>query len=92
MVRRYGSDVVAGALAYAMRYGAYSADSVIRIIHGKALKQKGRALLKNVPENIKDWLRSCAVEDHDLGFYDKFIKGTETNDKYAPARIASRSL
>lgn len=78
---RYGSDVVAGALACAMRYGAYSADSVIRIIHGKALKQKGRALLKNVPENIKDWLRSCAVEDHDLGFYDKFIKGTETNDK-----------
>jgi hypothetical protein len=46
-----------------------------------SLKQKGRALLKNVPENIKDWLRSCAVEDHDLGFYDKFIKGTESNDK-----------
>jgi len=72
---RYGSDVVAGALSYAQRYGAFSAEAITRIIHGKALKQKGKLLTKtvNVPANIKQWLRSCAVEEQDLEFYDRMI-------------------
>jgi len=72
---RYGSDVVAGAISYAQRYGAYSADAIIRVIHGKALKSKGKPLPKteDVPENIKQWLRSCAVERQDLDAYDRMV-------------------
>jgi hypothetical protein len=71
---RHGSDVVAGALAHAMRYGAYSADAVSRIILGKALKGKYRAPVENVPENIRQWLRACAVEDQELSRYDQLIQ------------------
>jgi len=72
---RYGSDVVAGAISYAQRYGAYSADAVMRVVHGKALKRKGKPLprTQDVPENIKQWLRSCAVENQDLDSYDRLI-------------------
>ena len=67
--------MVAGAISYAQRYGAYSADSVIRVVHGKALKRKGKPLPKtqDVPENIKQWLRSCAVENQDLDSYNRLI-------------------
>jgi transposase len=72
---RYGSDVVAGAISYAQRYGAYSADAVIRVIHGKALKRKGKPLpsTQDVPQNIKQWLRACAVENQQLDDYDRLI-------------------
>jgi transposase len=75
MADRYGSDVVAGALSYAQRYGAYSADSIIRVIHGQSLRRKGKplAVSSNIPENIKQWLRGCAVEHQDLASYDRMI-------------------
>ena len=68
---RYGSDVVAGALAHAERYSAYSADAVLRILTGK--KPKANISQKNIPENIRQWLRSCAVEKQEQGFYDNLI-------------------
>jgi transposase len=71
---RHGSDVVAGAISYAQRYGAYSAEAIARIIHGQALKRKGKPLpTLNVPENIKQWLRSCAVQNQDLKSYDQMV-------------------
>jgi transposase len=79
MTDRYGADVVAGALSYAERYGAYSADSIIRVIHGKTLRRKGKKLpvSTHVPENIKQWLRSYTVEKQDLASYDELISQTE---------------
>jgi len=74
---RYGSDVTAGALSHAMRFGVYSADAISRIIHGKALRGKHAPETDSVPENIKQWLRSCAVEDADLRVYDHLIETLE---------------
>lgn len=68
---RYGHDVVAGAIAHANRYGAYSADSVLRIIQGKKLNKK--IATQSVPENIRQWLRACAVEKQDPSLYDRLI-------------------
>jgi len=68
---RHGHDVVAGALAHASRYGAYSADSVLRIIQGKKLNKK--IATESVPENIRQWLRACAVEKQDPSLYDRMI-------------------
>jgi len=31
----------------------------------------------NVPENIKQWLRSCAVQNQDLKSYDRMVEDTE---------------
>jgi len=76
LVDRHGSDVVAGALAHAARYGAYSADAVTRVIQGKKLKRQGRLMAapEQIPDNIRQWLRSCAVEEHKLDLYDKLIE------------------
>ena len=73
---RYGSDVVTGALAHAQRHGVYNADAVSRVIHGKTLRKKGRnqPVVEDVPENIRQWLRSCAVEEQNLSSYDAIIK------------------
>jgi transposase len=73
---RHGSDVVAGALSHAMRYGIYSADAVTRVIHGKELRARGtdQPLPEFVPENIRQWLRSCAVENPDISSYDRLIE------------------
>jgi transposase len=71
---RYGSEIVVGALAHAMRYGAYSAEAVSRLIQGKTLRGKPQGSQANVPENIREWLRSCAVEDQDLRVYDQLIE------------------
>lgn len=83
MADRYGSDVVRGALSYAQRYGAYSADSIIRVIHGQALRRKGKTLPagEDVPENIKQWLRSCAVESQDLSDYDRRISHLDDEEE-----------
>lgn len=72
-VDRHGQDVVAGALAHASRYGAYSADAVLRIIQGKRLKQNQRIATETIPENVRQWLRSCAVEKQVPGLYDRII-------------------
>jgi transposase len=78
---RYGSDVTAGALSHAMRHGVYSADAVSRVIHGKTLRAKDTPATESVPENIKQWLRSCAVEDADLRAYDRLIETLEKDRK-----------
>jgi transposase len=69
---RYGNDVVAGALAHAERYGAYSADAVLRILQGK--KPNAKSTSRPLPENVRQWLRSCAVEKHSADFYDNLIE------------------
>jgi transposase len=76
---RYGSDVIAGALTHAMRYGAFSADAVLRITQGKALRVSQQAPVQTIPEEIRNWLRSCAVESQDPQFYDQLLG--ETSDK-----------
>lgn len=68
---RYGHDVLTGALAHASRYGAYSADAILRIIQGKKLNKK--IATESVPENIRQWLRACAVEKQDPSLYDRLI-------------------
>lgn len=80
MVDRHGTDVVSGALSYAQRYGAYSANSVLRVIHGKKIKGKskrkgnsGLPFNENIPENIKQWLRSCAVENDEPESFDTLL-------------------
>jgi transposase len=83
MADRYGSDVVAGALSYAQCYGAYSADSILRVIHGQALRHKGKNLpvTPEVPENIRQWLRACAVERQDLCAYDRLLAQLQKGEK-----------
>jgi len=81
MADRHGSDVVSGAMAHAQRYGAYSADAVNRIIHGKAIKNKGQHVDEDVPENIRQWLRSCAVEDQQLSSYDEMVKKMDKGEE-----------
>ncbi len=82
LVDRYGSDVVVGALAHAQRYDAYSADAVTRIIQGKQLKRNGRIVSpEQMPENIRQWLISCAVEDQELDLYDKLVEVDEDEDE-----------
>jgi hypothetical protein len=78
---RYGSDVIAGALAHAMRYGAYSADAVLRVTQGKTLRANQQAPAQTVPEEIRNWLRSCAVESQDPQFYDRLIGEIDDKDE-----------
>ncbi|MBF0433375.1 MAG: IS21 family transposase [Fibrobacteria bacterium] len=79
LAQRHGSDVVAGALSHTQRYGVYSAEAVSRVIHGKALRQKGNVqTVEDIPENIRQWLRSCAVEEQNLSTYDEMLE--ESND------------
>jgi transposase len=79
LVERYGGDVVSGALATAQQYGAYSSDAVLRIIHGKRLKQKGKYLAtqtlsdENTPESVRAWLKACAVEKQELKDFDRML-------------------
>ena len=70
-----------GALAHAQRYGAYSADAVLRIIQGKGQKQNPPIPPAPVPENIRQWLRSCAVEEQDPEFYDKIINNKDDEEE-----------
>jgi hypothetical protein len=73
---RYGSDVVAGAISYAQRYGVYSSEAISRVVHGKALRRKGKLLgvTEDVPENIRQWLRTCAVQKQNIEDYDLLIR------------------
>lgn len=70
-VDRFGQDVVAGALNYACRYGAYSADTILRIIKGQKLRPQQSN--KTMPKEIQLWLKAQAVEKHSPGYYDKII-------------------
>jgi len=70
---RHGSDVVAGAMAYAAQYNAFSADAVFRIISGKKIKS-GSLVESKVPDNLREWLKAYAVESQDLNHYDKLIE------------------
>ena len=70
---RHGSDVTAGALCYASKYQAFSADAVLRIITGKKLKQQKRVEPK-IPENTRQYLRAYVVEKQSLRHYDQLIE------------------
>lgn len=68
---RYGADIVQGAMAHAARHGAYNAEAILRIIKGRPLKQTGPG--SEVPENVRAWLRACAVEKNTPSFHDKLV-------------------
>ena len=76
---RYGQDVVCGALNYAAKYGAYSADAVFRILQGGKLKPQHNEQV--MPDNIRSWLRGQAVEKYDLGHYDQLLHSREDEDE-----------
>ncbi len=76
-VDRYGSDVVAGALAHAARYDAYGADAVLRIIQGKRITTGSGKPAKKIPDNVRDYLRTCDVEDVDDNYFDDLVNCEE---------------
>lgn len=80
---RHGADVVSGALAHAARYDAYSANSVLRIIQGRKIKSSSkRHNYKPIPDNVRDWLRTCDVEEDKPGHFDQLInKKNHSPDK-----------
>lgn len=69
---RYGADVTAGAMAYAARYGAFSADAILRILQGKHLKKPLHS--KPLPENVRQFLEAYDVEKSKPDFYDQIIQ------------------
>src|SRR6056297_739512 len=74
---RYGTDVVAGALAYAAKYNAFSAESVLRIVSGRKLKTAKPQIEADMPENVRQWLSAYAVETQSLAYYDNLIEEDE---------------
>jgi hypothetical protein len=77
---RHGTDVVAGAMAHAIKYNAYSADAVFRIINGKKLDPKGKTGPVRTPENYRQWLRSYVVEKQKLNRYDEMLGKEDIDD------------
>ena len=82
---RHGSDVTAGALSYAAKYQAFSAEAVLRIITGKKLKQANRIEPK-IPENTRQYLRAYAVEKQSLRHYDQLIEEKENDTDGDPEK------
>ena len=79
---RYGANIVAGAMAHAARFEAYSADAVLRIIKGKTIRSsKKKHLQKPLPENVRNWLRTCIVEQDSPGRHDKLVDRKTTDKK-----------
>lgn len=79
---RYGTNIVAGAMAHAARFEAYSADAVLRIIKGKRIQSSNKKhFQKPLPENVRNWLRTCSVEEDLPARYDQLVdlKTTDTN-------------
>ena len=76
---RYGSDIVVGALVYASKHGAYSADSVLQIISGKKLKNQ--KTMDRVPDNVRQYLEAYAVEKQSLDHYDQVIQNEEDKNE-----------
>lgn len=79
---RYGSDVVSGALAHAAKFDAFSAESILRIIQGKKFKSSGKVPgRESIPANVRDFLRTCSVEQEKPGYYDQLINGKDNQLK-----------
>jgi len=79
---RYGSDLVAGAMAHAARYEAYNADSVLRIIQGKKIRKTAKKIKsETIPQNVRRWLRTCSVEKDDPLRHDQIINRHNINSK-----------
>jgi hypothetical protein len=80
---RYGGDIVTGAMAHAARFDAFGADAILKIIQGRRLKRAaGQYRARPLPDNVRDWLRSCHVEDDTPGRFDRLIdKGSTSPDK-----------
>jgi transposase len=74
---RHGQEVVLGALNHAAKYGAYDAETLLRVIQGKKLRRGQTTVM---PDNVRQWLKAQAVQQHDLGRYDKLIQGQEEQD------------
>jgi len=79
---RYGADVVSGALAHATRYDSFSADVILRIIQGKAIKASGKKNTgKVLPNNTRSYLKSCSVEQDNPQRYDQLINRKTTDGR-----------
>ena len=51
----------------------------LRIISGKGIKSN--QVDRPMPENVRQWLRSYAVENQQLGDYDQLIEKEEKKDE-----------
>lgn len=79
LAKRHGSSVVAGALRHASRYGAFSAETVARIIQGNMLptqrnhRPRADATQLLEPDQVRTWLEGLDVEVRDLADYDRLL-------------------
>lgn len=81
---RHGSSVVTGAMAYAARYGNYSADAVARVILGRELRTPTRsagATAPIPPDRAQRWLEGLDVENADLADYDRLIERSTADEE-----------
>lgn len=79
---RHGADVVAGAMTYCTKYGAFSADAVLRVITGRKISPKTSEA--PLPQNLRDWLRLYAAENQSLSQYDQLIDPESHTDATNP--------
>lgn len=73
---RHGASVVCGAMAYAARYGNYSAEGVARVIAGREITRVTKnpsTTVSTPPERVRRWLEGLDVESGDLADYDRLI-------------------
>jgi len=73
---RHSASVVCGAMAYAARFGNYSADAIARVIAGRELREVASPAPGEVsapPERVKRWLEGLDVETGELSDYDRII-------------------
>ena len=80
---RYGADIVAGALAHAARFDAYSADSILRIIQGKKFKASAKKMRHQpLAPNARKWLQTCYVERDRPSHFDELIDTAKQRDEH----------
>jgi transposase len=81
--KRHGTLAVAGALTHAGRYGAFSAEAVVRILHGRQLHPPSTRRDAELPcavlppADVRRWLESLEVEAKDLSDYDRLLNDDE---------------
>jgi hypothetical protein len=67
-------------MAHAARFEAYSADAVLRIIKGKTIRSSKKIHGKPLQENVRNWLRTCSVEQDPPGRHDQLVDRKTTGN------------
>ncbi len=72
---RHGSTAVVAAMKHAAGFGAYNAESVVRVLTGRQTGHVATPAGKvpMPPERVRQWLEGLDVEAPDLGGYDDKI-------------------